>query len=77
MSEEEYSDFETEVTDSDNECIPPSRDQQSVRYLNAENYSAAVSVLEELIAESPEEHFRYPRLASAYVAIAGVDLLIC
>jgi len=56
-------------------CSEQTRDEQAVLALNAGDLTTAQSLLEGLIAQYPDEYFRYPRLAVVYAEQGGFDLL--
>ncbi len=56
-------------------CAPMSADEEAVLALNEGRYQDAETLLVQLIADHPTEYFRYPRLATAYAAQAGFDIV--
>lgn len=50
-------------------------EQQAQEKMNDQDYEGAIEILEPLAEEEPEEYFRFPLLAAAYMGNAGVDLV--
>ena len=56
-------------------CDKPTQDEIAFNALNDGNYTEAINILRDLVQNEPDNYSRYPRLAAAYAARGGIDIL--